>query len=243
MVRSVTVSLLLATVFVGRAVAQTQQERAIPPTTYELMINGESFLVELNRMTRLRSKENPGTDYKVALRVATTQRLKLDSVQFAYDWMAKVVDDRKKQRRTVRLTHELGFGMLITDLGAALPVEAQDEALKILAESVVKSYREMGVKDLEAGEPVDRKFDGTSGRGLVIYYRDAQGLNRSCLIYVLAGPNFTVSCIVQYLDRDFENVKPLLLQTLNSFRSVEGPDAAVQSPRIDEEGRGRSEER
>jgi len=220
MVRSIVVCLSLTPVFVCLATAKAQQGGTAAPSRYELMIDGESFLIEVNRMTRLQSKEKPGVGYEVALRVAPVQRLKLDSVQFEYDWMTHVVDDRKPRQRTARLTHELGFSMLITDLGAALPVEAQDEALKILAESVDKSYREMSVKDLEVGEPHDRKFDGTSGRGLVIYYRDDQGLSRSCLIYVLAGPNFTVSCIVQYLDRDFENVKPLLLQTLDSFRPV-----------------------
>ena len=91
------------------------------------MINGEIFLIEANRLHKLSSKQKPGVAYEVALRVAPTQQLKLNSVQFEYDRLGTVEDDRGPLRRTVRLTHELGFSMLITELGGPLKPEDQDE--------------------------------------------------------------------------------------------------------------------
>ncbi len=110
----------------------TSSPTASPPTTYELIINGESFLVQTNRLTKLESSKRPGTSYNVALRIAPTQRITLDAVRFDYDRSARVEDNRKHGQRTVRLTHELGFTMLITELGVPLEGPDLDEALKML---------------------------------------------------------------------------------------------------------------
>jgi len=37
-----------------------------------------------------------------------------------------------REQHTVRLSHELGYNMLITDLGGPLDAKGQEEALKIL---------------------------------------------------------------------------------------------------------------
>jgi hypothetical protein len=185
---------------------------------YELMINGESFTIQTNRLVRLQSKNNPDVRYDVALRVAPTQRLKLNSVQFDYDWLSKVQDDGKPGQRTVRLTHELGFTMLITDFARPLAPETLDEALKILIESASGTFLDLKAADLDVGPPRERKFTGVAGRGAVIRYRDAEDLAHTCLVYVLNGPEFTVSCIVQYVDKNLDDVKPLLKKTLDSFR-------------------------
>ena len=207
-------------VFTAAATGRAQGGSAVPPSIYELIINGESFTVEANLAVKLQSKQKPGTSYQVALRVAPTQRLKLNSVQFQYDWLARVEDDRNPQQRSVRLTHELGYTMLITDLGGPLKPEGRDKTLKILAESVTKTYREMKPAELTVSKAHERKFAGAAGRGVAIRYRDKQELRHTCLVYVLTGPEFAASCIIQYLDDDFEEVKPLILDTLNSFRAV-----------------------
>ena len=74
-----------------------------PPTTYELMINGESFLVEANRQIKLQSKDKPGVSYQVAIRVAPVQRLKLNTLRFQYDQRFEVEDSRQPQRRSVNI--------------------------------------------------------------------------------------------------------------------------------------------
>jgi len=200
--------------------AGAQPGSATPPLTYELIINGESFLIEANRLVKLQSKQSPETSYQVALRVAPTQRLRLNSVQLEYDWLAKVEDDRKPRQRSVRLTHELGFSMLITDLGQELPPDALSEALKIVTDSVTQSFRRLKIANLEVGDPRESGFAGTTGMGVMIRYRDEQDLDHTCLVYVLTGPKFAVSCVVQYVNRDFEDAKPLLKKTLDSFRPL-----------------------
>lgn len=207
-------------VLLGVAGAARAQSRPVTPSTYELIINGESFLVEANRTVKLQSKQEPGVSYRVALRIAPTQRLRLNSVRFDYDCLARVEDDHKRTQRTVRMRHELGLTMLITDLGQPLPEKAPDEALKILVGSVTETFRKLKAEQLTVTEPRDRKFVGTAGRGVVIRYRDEQDLGRTCHVYVLNGPDFAVSCIVEYLDEDLDNVKWVVKKTLDSFRPV-----------------------
>ena len=100
--------------------ARAQRAAPVPPSRYELIVNGESFQVEANRQVKLQSKQKPGTTYTVALRVAPTQVLRLNHVQFSYDWLAEVTDDRGRRQRRARLSHELGYSLLITDLGDSI---------------------------------------------------------------------------------------------------------------------------
>jgi len=219
MVHPVNFLLTAAAVLAAAATARAQPS-AGPPLRYELMINGESFIVEANRAVKLRSKGKPGVSYEVALRIAPTQRLKLNSVQFDYDWLTKVEDDRRAVQRSVRLTHELGFTMLISDLGRALETDSWNQALKILTESVTETFREMKVQKLQVGKPHQRKFKGSTGRGVVIRYLDADQVGHSCLIYVLVGEGFAASCIIQYRDNDADDTLPLVKKTLDSASAL-----------------------
>jgi len=195
--------------------------RAVEPTLFELVINGESFAVESNRVVELTSRRDPEVKYQVALRIAPTQRIKLNAVRFDYDRLCEVRDDRGREQRTVRIEHELGFTMLVTDLGGTpLSEETQQQALKLLVDSVVANVREQQVQDLEVGQPQSRRFQGTSGLGATIHYRDAQDLGRTYYVYVLSGTRFAVSCVVQYVDNDLEDVRDLIGQILNSFAPV-----------------------
>ena len=119
--------LVVAIVSANAASSRAAPPVGPPPLTYELMINGESFLVEGDRAVKLESKEKPGTSYKVALRVAPTQRIRLNSIQFEYDLPAKAEDDGKRENRSVRIAHELGFTMLINDLGQPMNTKAREE--------------------------------------------------------------------------------------------------------------------
>jgi len=220
MLRPTISCLTVAVCFVAAVSALAQPGDEVRPSVYELLINGESFQLQANRLVKLQSKKKPGVSYDVALRVAPTQRLRLNTVQFDYDWLAKVEDDRQKQQRTARLSHELGFSVLITDFGTPLDSKSRDEALKILTDSVTESYRQLKVTDLAVDKPHQRKFGEADGRGVVFRYRDEQQFGHTCLVYVITGPKFAVSCVVQYLDDDFEDVRSLLLKTLNSFRPL-----------------------
>jgi len=198
----------------------SKAEDASPPTTYELMINGESFVVNLNRGVRLQSKEKPGVTYDVALRIALQQRLVLNTVQFLYDWPAKVEDDQRSPQRRVTIRHELGYTMFITDLGRPLEPAAQEETFNNLKDSVARSLQGSGVENLVAAEPHTRRFDACDARGTVLRYRDQQGFDHMCLVYLLTGPTFACTCVAQFFQSDEMNVKPRIKTTLDTLGAI-----------------------
>ena len=220
MVRSVLLSLLPFLLLAAGRPARADQTSGTPPLTYELMINGESFLVEADRQVKLESPEKPGVTYDVALRIALRQRVRLNTLEFQYDWPARVEDDHRKPHRTVRIRHELGFTMLITDLGQPLDDEEQTETLKILKESTVQSLRESRMGDISVSDPPPRKFDGADGHGVIIRYQDREGFDQTCLVYLLTGPTFAGSCVVNYFEIDEGTIVPKVKSTLDSIRAV-----------------------
>jgi hypothetical protein len=206
--------------FVPAAPAPGQSASGQPPLTYELVIDGESFLVEADRQLTLQSKETPGRTYNVALRIAPQQRVELNTLQFNYDWPAEIEVDRKQFRRTAKVRHELGHTMIISDLAEPLDEESTGEALRILQESVTDSFRQSGLENVRVAEPHTQKFEHAAARGVVIGYQDSDGVKQSCLVYVLNGEGFSGSAIVQYFDEEKESVLPLIKRTLDSIRPV-----------------------
>ena len=191
-----------------------------PPLTYELMINGETFLVEADRLVKLESQEKPGVTYDVALRIALEQRVRLNTFRFEYDWPAKVADDRRSPLRSVRIRHELGFTMLITDLGQPLDAASQEKTLKSLRQSTVEGFQRGGMQEITVEEYAPRKFAGSAGQGLGIRYRDDGGFGHTCLVYLMTGPTFAGYCVVDYFDADEANAVPRVRKTLESIRAI-----------------------
>ena len=189
------------------------------PTTYELMINGESFLVETNQFVRLQSQLRPGTVYEVALRVSPIQYLRLNQIRLAYDLRTKVEDNRQGERRTVRLVHPQGCHMLITELGEPLDAADRETALRMLTEATVQSYRQRGIPDakMELSRLETVQLPGAEARGVRIRYQDAKQIEHQTLIYLLVGKRFTCSCIVEYLQADEAHVLPMVKRILDSI--------------------------
>jgi len=219
MVRAIKLLLPLLAVLLVAAASRAQSSES-HPITYELIINGETFLIQANRAQRLESREKPGVNYDVALRIAPTQRMKLDTVEFDYDRFFRVEDDRDARQRTARLSHELGFSLLITDLGAPLESRQQEETLNILTRSVTGMFRRMEVVGLDVSKPHTRKFGQATALGLIVRYRDDKDRGHVCLLYVICGPKFAATCVAQYLDDDSEDALPLIKKTLDSFRAL-----------------------
>lgn len=232
MVRTILSLLAAAAALAGGTTAWGAPAPGPPPTTYELIINGESFLVQANRRVKLQSKEKPGVAYEVAIRVAPVQRLKLNTLQFQYDRGSKVEDNRQRHRRSVKLHHELGFSMLITDLGEPLDEKNRDKALEILTQPVLQSFRALGIKDenMTVAKLGGHQFEGAEGRGVRIRYRDPEGIDHSTLVFIMVGKTFTGSCIVQFLDADEDDAIPLIKKTFDSIRAVEGTASPKAKP-------------
>jgi hypothetical protein len=210
--------LLAALAIATASPAADEAASPTPPQTFELLINGESFLVELDRQGKLESKEKPGASYQVALRIAPQQRLELNTIRFQYEWPAVVTDDRRKPERIARIRHELGYSMIVTDAGR--PIEAKDEAVKALCDAVSASLKDSGAKEVNVSKPFDRKFAGCDSKGATVRYQDGQGMAQTCVVYLLTGPAFAATCIVQFYDKDADNVLPKIKATLDSVQGL-----------------------
>jgi hypothetical protein len=193
---------------------------ANPPSWYEIQINGEEFTVEANRVNTLESKKKPGTAYQIAVRVSPTQRVRLDTFQCDYDLPARVQESGKPGNRSVRISHELGYSILLNDLGASFDPKSQKEALKLLVDSVLSTLREEKAAELNATEPHQRMFGDVSAYGATIRYRGGKGFKHVCLVYILTGKAFAASCVTEYLENDTDDVLPLIKKTLDSVRPI-----------------------
>ncbi len=190
--------------------------------TYEVQIDGESFQVEGNqRPIKVESTLKKGTTYTLAVRVAMTQKLRLNSVQMEYGLWAKVIDNKSRDLRVVRIVHDLGFSLTITDLGHALDVKHQDDLLKTLADDAVKRFSDRKATDLKRTEPKDRKFGSSAGKWLSINYNDSEGVARTCMVFVLSGEKYTVSAVAEFRDQDKEDVGAWAMNALRSIRPLE----------------------
>ena len=153
-------------------VAFAQPSGSDPPLTYEVQIDGESFQVEGgHRPIKVQSKLKTGTTYTLALRVAMTQPLRLNSVQMEYGMWAKVIDNKGKDLRIAQIIHELGFSLEITDLGQALDAKRQDELLKTLVDDSVKRFTDRKATDLKQAEPKSRKSGSSEGKSVEIKFQ------------------------------------------------------------------------
>jgi hypothetical protein len=217
MLRTSAICLLIWTTLTVGGVSQAAP--AAPPLVYEVQINGESFLIELDRMVRLESSEKPGVSYNVAVRVSPKQRVRLNTIQFDYALPAKVEDDGKRENRSARLTHELGFSILLTDLGQPLDGPAQEQTLRVLRDSVTRALREEKVATIDVSTPRELKLRESTARGVVVRRHEASKMVHIYLAYVLTGPKFSASCVAEYVDRDGEDVLPLIKETLDSVRA------------------------
>jgi hypothetical protein len=190
------------------------------PTLYELMINGETFLVEPNRVDKFKSQRPGGATYDVALRIAPVQRIRLENLTFDYDMPAAVEKRGPGEGLSAKVRHELGFTLLVNDLGRALAPDQQTQVLDRMVDSARSTFQELAAREVTVEKPHQRKFASASAAGVTVRYRDKQNLGHTCLVYVFSGERFAGSCLVQYLDQDQADVLPLVKKTLDSLRAA-----------------------
>ena len=188
------------------------------------MINGEMFTVEANRRAKLKSQTKPGVAYDVAIQIAMEQQVRLDRLRFTYEWPATVQESRRNGQRTVRIRHELGFTVIITDLGPAMDAKGQAELLRILTASMSETLQESEVKKLETAAPREWKFTNPPVAAFNSAMKTNRQLRKPPWFLVLSDPNFTASCIVQYFDGNAENVLPGSAEIVDSIRGLNTPN-------------------
>ena len=117
----------------------------------------------------------------------------------------------------MQIKHQLGFSILLTDLGGPLEAKDQTDALKARIDAIVKLYHDAKPT---VGKPYPLKFAGGAGQGTNVRYKDSQGRGHTCLVSVLGGPKFSVACVIQYLDEDQKDALPSIKKILNSLEAI-----------------------
>ena len=94
------IPLVVAVVAIDRARSHREAGGIVPPNTYEVQIDGESFLVDGNQPpVKVKSGLKKGTTYALAVRMAMTQKLRLNSVQLEYGMVATAYDNQGRDLR------------------------------------------------------------------------------------------------------------------------------------------------
>jgi hypothetical protein len=197
--------------------ARADDPAAGEPPRFDVSINGENFIVEGGRLTRLKSTAHPGTEYRIAVQLAQMQHWKLNSLQFDYQSGFEVTDDGKPVSRTATLRHSLGFVVAITDFGGPLPTKSTADALKLLVDSVQKSLADSGAKDLKVGKTQRSKLGSNTVDSVALRYLGADGAGRSSTVYLVTAEKFACSCLLQCQDEDRKEAVDLVKSSLESM--------------------------
>lgn len=194
---------------------------AASPSRYEISINGENFTLESDRIVKLDSADKPGTTYEVAIRVAQYQPWQLKGVKFDYHNGFNPTEDPAMAGRSVSFKHDLGFVMDVRDFGGALPEESRDKTLQLLVDTMQKTLMGSGAVKVDISKPAIRTTGTTSVRGVTLRYEDRDSVGRNSFVYLVTGPTFSCSVVVQCLDTDRESVMPMVKSTLDSFVALQ----------------------
>ena len=76
------------------------------------------------------------------------------------------------------------------------------------------------MKNLAVSPPHEGKFANCAARGITLRCEDGQAVGQTGRVYVVTGPNFSASCIVQNSDANAENVLPRVKKILDSIRPL-----------------------
>ncbi|MCA9245645.1 MAG: hypothetical protein KDA42_00990 [Planctomycetales bacterium] len=212
-------SILLAMLALASSttIAAAQSPSASPPRRYELLINGENFVIELGAFQELTSKLSGGEKYQVALRVAQYQPLELNTVAFDYHRGFSVVDDQGADVRTATLRHALGFVMVASDLGGPLKEGNEPNALKLVADLAVAEIRKAGGQAVDVTKPASLTIGNFSALRVGIQYQREDTAWRS-LVYLLTNKKAAMSVLVEYAADDQDDVLPIVQPSLSTVR-------------------------
>lgn len=189
----------------------------VPALVFELSIDGESFLLEADRLTELKAAS--GKTYKVALRLARRQRWALNGVKFEYDAGFRVDDDNEDGLRTATLTHEMGFQLAMMEGGKAPAVAERPKVLKRVVDSIVKSYTAGGATKLQASPPETKKYDKATAVEQRIAYTDRNQKSSVTRVVLLVAGDQTATAILSYPEADEKEVLGMAKVTFDSFEA------------------------
>ena len=115
---------------------------------------------------------------------------------------AKVDDSKGKELRIMQISHELGYSLTVTDPGHALTAEQRDKFLNSLADAALKRIADGKGTDSKRSDPKSLKIGESDSKWLQITYKDAEGVARTCTVFVVYGDKFTVGAVGEFRDED-----------------------------------------
>ena len=210
-----TTLLFCATVLAATAFAHAQQ-----PVMYEVQINGETFRVEGNRQAVVSSTSNPKIKYQLAVRVDPVQILRLNKVQLEYENPVTIDDDKGTDVRCAHVNHKDGYTLSVIDPGQKFEKKQQSDALDVLTKSTTERLTAKKFTNIVDGKPLNAKFGDTSGPWRMIHFKDEAGKPGTCMLFVLTGESFTVSCVGEFLDEQANDAKPWIGNAVKSLSAT-----------------------
>ncbi len=190
------------------------------PTRYEIMLNGESFNVELNQIQQLTSRDDPKKSYQVAIRVAEYQPWRLNTFAIDYHRGFQVEeDDQGETLRRVVFRHALGFELTVHDLGGPIDRERRAGALKLLVDATQALLQEQAQKQVRVTPPKQLKLGPFEATRVGLSCQQANQQQRA-LVFFFAGPTSSGSCVLRYPAAAQADVLAIVQPMLQSLQPV-----------------------
>ena len=200
---------------------QTSEERELPIDSYELTVNGTSYNIQLGEQLRI----PPVKTYKdgknrVSVQIAPTQLAAMNTLKLRYPYPSRAFDDEGKQERTIRVYHEMGYAILITDFGG--PLNNPEESVPKIVEILKNTLHEELTAKLKNPKEATTKFtdktkNGTLVNGVIVQVKLTDDKIIESVGITLSNPDFFATMTLQLFGLPFEHVHQTIKEMLESF--------------------------
>ena len=201
--------------------ALSGQELAID--SYELTINGKSYDIQLGEQLRtppVKALKDGNNRYSV--QIAPTQLAKMNTLQLRYPYPSRAFDDEATKERTIRVYHEMGFAILVTDFGG--PLNNPETSIPKIVDVLKETLREELVGDLKNPKEASSKLEyvtknGTRVNGVIVQVKLSDAKIVEAAAFTISNEKFFATLTLQLFGIPFEHVRGKIKDMLESFEA------------------------
>lgn len=199
--------------------ALSGQELAID--SYELTINGKSFDIQLGEQLRVPPvKALKDGNNRYSVQIAPTQLAKMNTLQLRYPYPSRAFDDEEKKERTIRVYHEMGFAILVTDFGG--PLNNPETSIPKIVDVLKETLREELVGGLKNPKEASSKLEyvtknGTRVNGVIVQVKLSDVKIVEAAAFTISNEKFFATLTLQLFGIPFEHVRGKIKDMLESF--------------------------